>query len=35
MEVTQPAFVELKARLLTPLHDESSKQDHLQPGTLS
>jgi ABC-type nitrate/sulfonate/bicarbonate transport system ATPase subunit len=32
MEVTQPAFVELKARLLTPLHDESSKQDRLQPG---
>jgi ABC-type nitrate/sulfonate/bicarbonate transport system ATPase subunit len=35
MEVTQPAFVEIKARLLTPLHHESSKQDHLEPGTLS
>ena len=35
MEVTQPAFVELKARLLAPLHDESSKQDILQPGKRS
>ncbi len=35
MEVTQPAFVELKARLLAPLHDESSKQDHLQPRPLT
>ena len=31
-QVTEPAFVELKARLLTPLHEESFKQVCPQPG---
>ncbi len=29
-QITEPAFVDLKARLLAPLHAESSKQGHLQ-----
>jgi ABC-type nitrate/sulfonate/bicarbonate transport system ATPase subunit len=32
-QVTQPEFVNLKARLLMLLHDESSKQDSLHSGT--
>ena len=31
-QVTQPDFVDLKARLLTPLLEASSKQDSLHPG---
>ena len=33
-QVTQPAFVSLKARLLAPLHEESSKQVKLPPRKL-
>ena len=34
-QVTQPDFVDLKKRLLTPLLDESSKQDSLHSGNQS